>query len=567
MSTPRYHSDPSIYYLYQVLEELAAGSTRVPRFQRPFVWTDEQRLELLRSVFQGIPIGSILVWRTDRKIPTHEQIGPCSIAEDSATPGSVRSYLLDGLQRLSTLMSALQSPPMDEGGSTPPSVWIDEEGRQWIVYFDLDKQDFHIPRTAADVRSTWVPLHIILDNMKVLQWQQERLSTIPADVLARISVLARALGTYKLPLIPIVTDNIDQATLIFQRINSQGTSMSDVHMANALSWSEGFDLLEKIEAAREALNVIGWSGVKDELVFRTARLLLGFEAYGKNQDKVSKTLKENNAWLDEAARALRRAAEFLRDRCMIGNLDMLPYNMHIVVLAAAFHGVPEPTQERQERLRDWFWMTSYAQVFVGTASVRPYVTQAENILRGKSPGRWRKRGDLRLAQLPTAPDSHGVRGIALKIRLAELGPLDVNGRSIDARALLTRRGREGLPRLLNFALPTGPSLQMSPRKPLPVNCSGNLMLAEGAELEALRARLVDRSQHIQPGVLASHAIPAPAYQALRGGDVQKFLRLRSDEINQIEQRFFKATYERYSAFSTSDDASEDEAEAEEDDDA
>ena len=36
--------------LRSLLEDVQRGHIRVPRFQRPFVWTDSQRLDLLRSV-------------------------------------------------------------------------------------------------------------------------------------------------------------------------------------------------------------------------------------------------------------------------------------------------------------------------------------------------------------------------------------------------------------------------------------------------------------------------------------------------------------------------------------
>ena len=111
MSGPTYLVQPNIIRLPQLLEELWQGEIQIPRFQRPFVWTADQRLLLFESIYQGMPIGGILVWRTRehnlRCIPNlgHLQLGGSS--DENARGDTVRQYLLDGHQRLTTLYTAL----------------------------------------------------------------------------------------------------------------------------------------------------------------------------------------------------------------------------------------------------------------------------------------------------------------------------------------------------------------------------------------------------------------------------------------------------------------------------
>jgi len=54
MNTPSYHSDPHVTFLSQLLDEIKEGIIQVPKFQRPLVWRWEDRLELLRSIRDGI---------------------------------------------------------------------------------------------------------------------------------------------------------------------------------------------------------------------------------------------------------------------------------------------------------------------------------------------------------------------------------------------------------------------------------------------------------------------------------------------------------------------------------
>src|SRR5215212_6030319 len=106
MKAPTFYSDPHVQFLSQILEEIGGGGLQVPRFQRPLVWNWERRLELLRSIRDGIPIGAIMVWRTNTVIiDCYEKLGPHVLQEPA--PGMTRQYILDGVQRLSTLYGAL----------------------------------------------------------------------------------------------------------------------------------------------------------------------------------------------------------------------------------------------------------------------------------------------------------------------------------------------------------------------------------------------------------------------------------------------------------------------------
>ena len=75
MNLPTYFSDPQVQNLQQIIEDIQRGGLLIPRFQRLFQWTDDQRLTLLQSIREGLPIGSILVWRTtEHKLDTFPEI-------------------------------------------------------------------------------------------------------------------------------------------------------------------------------------------------------------------------------------------------------------------------------------------------------------------------------------------------------------------------------------------------------------------------------------------------------------------------------------------------------------
>ena len=52
--------------LFNYLNDFEDGKIQIPPFQRDFVWTNDKKLELLDSLKNGYPIGSVLFWQ-----PTH----------------------------------------------------------------------------------------------------------------------------------------------------------------------------------------------------------------------------------------------------------------------------------------------------------------------------------------------------------------------------------------------------------------------------------------------------------------------------------------------------------------
>ena len=121
--------------LRSLLEDVQRGHIRVPRFQRPFVWSDDQRLELLQSVRDNMPIGSLLVWRTIKfKLASFPSVGPHiipSIAD--IAPATGWQYLLDGHQRVSTLLGLLLPPTH----LTAISLISEDDEIDWDIKYDL----------------------------------------------------------------------------------------------------------------------------------------------------------------------------------------------------------------------------------------------------------------------------------------------------------------------------------------------------------------------------------------------------------------------------------------------
>ena len=47
------------------------GDIQLPEMQRSYAWTKEKVRALVDSIYKGYPSGSILLWETDARVPTH----------------------------------------------------------------------------------------------------------------------------------------------------------------------------------------------------------------------------------------------------------------------------------------------------------------------------------------------------------------------------------------------------------------------------------------------------------------------------------------------------------------
>lgn len=97
--------------LSTLLDQIDNGTVLLPEFQRGYVWNRDQVRGLLRSMYLGHPVGSLLLWETS--------------AEDTAVRGgSARSgthlLLLDGQQRITSLYGVIRgrAPAFFEGDAS-----------------------------------------------------------------------------------------------------------------------------------------------------------------------------------------------------------------------------------------------------------------------------------------------------------------------------------------------------------------------------------------------------------------------------------------------------------------
>ncbi len=99
----------------KLVDMIHSGDLRLPEMQRRYVWPATRVRDLLDSLYRGYPSGTILVWETDREMPSRDL---AVIQGQSSFTG--HKLLLDGQQRLTSLSAVLRGQPVSVRGKKKP---------------------------------------------------------------------------------------------------------------------------------------------------------------------------------------------------------------------------------------------------------------------------------------------------------------------------------------------------------------------------------------------------------------------------------------------------------------
>ncbi len=364
------YTEPYIQFIEQILDSMKRGQLLCPQFQRTFVWGISNQISLLESIKNGLPIGSIMVWKTTNlEIDYYEKISGFTFFDKNEfdiSKNHSKAYILDGLQRLTTLYVALNKKNTQE----------EDVENQTSFYYHLKKKIF---LSHSQIRKEnylmLMPLNILLDNIALLKFQRNLFKIIlneeeVDELVNEIDEISAAFRQYKIPIIPVVTDDISVATNSFQRINSEGVKVSDLEMIHALTWKEKYDFNSEIEKLKsEDLDSLDWGEIPVDVIIKTIKLMLNKNIYKTDPIDLSKSILENKGIISKAVYYIREAVDFIRYNLKVPSFIFIPYSLQIVILAYMFKysddALIKPNDELRELVADWFWFTSYTQAFSG----------------------------------------------------------------------------------------------------------------------------------------------------------------------------------------------------------
>ena len=200
----------------------------LPEFQREYVWSREQAKQLMVSLTKKYPVGGILLWKTQN---------PPELKNVDASKPRLGTYqlILDGQQRLTSLYMLMtgEIPPY----YTSDDITVDIRN----LYFNLDDGDFQYyqPVRMRD-EPTWVRVIDCFNDAGNIGF--DIADSVFSDKDAQYAAAARkytdnlnklkSVVNIDLPEQIIPADaSLDQAIDVFDRVNRQGTKLTDAELA------------------------------------------------------------------------------------------------------------------------------------------------------------------------------------------------------------------------------------------------------------------------------------------------------------------------------------------------
>ncbi|HEV7305117.1 GmrSD restriction endonuclease domain-containing protein [Ensifer sp.] len=401
-----------------IIADIRKGEIKIPKFQRPFVWKEDQAIKLVDSIARGYPVGSVLLWRTADKLNSERELGTFQLPQtDEMTP---TKYVLDGQQRITVVYSAFGAAPTDPG---------------FKPVYDLRNEAFHVGTDALQVHH--FPLRYVYRTTDLLNFRTALQTLDDREVLQeRLDALIGAITGYRIPVVELRDLTVEEVCPIFERINSSGTRLSTFDLIAAATWSKTFDLAAHAEGIASELAPKGFDGISNETILKCISVVL-IESVKKEDVLRIRELGEQRISdaTNRTKEALRKAIDLLQKEFSIQAMSFLPYEAHMICLTKVFGEVKSLDAAQLKRLRQWFWLTSFSEHFRGASEA--FVTSSS-----REAVKWIVKGEGECARFGSAPTAANLidtkfhfRAAVVKayvIALAKAKPRNItNGATVD----------------------------------------------------------------------------------------------------------------------------------------
>ena len=374
--------------LETLLDEIHAGTSGLPDFQRSYVWDPDDTVRLVASIARHFPAGSILaVGNANDYFKTRR-------FETAPDNGHKPKYLiLDGQQRLTSLYQAFF-------GSGKYVYYLDID--RFIAGKDLADEDvikfekatkkvegkpFHEVMegdVSYQAKNKLMPLSVIFGPGKNFnKWEKKFIKEIPEDKKEEISSqleriddeLISKIDKYLFPVTSLKSDiSIAALCTIFETLNKGGEKLTTFEILVARFWKDGINLRTLWEKAEEDYPVLKDYGVQPYQIIQCISMITYPTASCKREDVLRLKANDINDKWDLALESMIYGLEIISQDCKILNEKWLPTAAMLGPLAAVLaigKSLPKNTKGvRKSQVVKWLWCAIFSQRYEAAANTR-----------------------------------------------------------------------------------------------------------------------------------------------------------------------------------------------------
>jgi len=217
----------------QLVDLFQRGKIAIPEIQRDVVWKAEKVKDLLDSITQSYPCGSLILWEPREKDHTlvKSMIRPERLEQAKTQLPSY--FLLDGQQRLTALATVMLTRERLK------ELLIELEEEMPFIFVNLKKfpHDIEATTDVAGYKLPWVPFPRLFDGSL---FTDPAYQAIPS-IHSKIQEYVQNFRDYQFPVQIIRERTYEAVAEVFTRVNSQGTQLTgaEIHLARIVPHWKG----------------------------------------------------------------------------------------------------------------------------------------------------------------------------------------------------------------------------------------------------------------------------------------------------------------------------------------
>lgn len=384
--------------LKDLLGEIHSRTTVLPDFQRDFVWEPGATQELIVSIANNYPAGSIL------RVRDAKRVFACREFEGAPKlDGKKHTFLvLDGQQRMTSLYQAfygvgehiyfLELQKLLDGADFEEAIFHVRAATKWAKAresFERQAQELLLPlsvlKGGAGGFLQWV--------LQVTNPMQQDQRTQMLDALTKINdQWIKIIDDYHFPVVTL-SDKTEPDALctIFETLNRTGVKLSVFELLTARFWPHNINLRELWDNARGEYSIIEDFEVDPYYVLQAISLACRKAPSCKRSDVLNLTNKDIEKWWPKVITGLVTGLEILRDDCKVVLPKWLPYQTMLAPIAAVLAklGLPKTPAAgaHREKIKQWFWCAVFGQAYESS----PNSQSAKDVV---ALGEWLGGGDV-----------------------------------------------------------------------------------------------------------------------------------------------------------------------------
>lgn len=360
-----------------LLESIDNREVALPDFQRDFVWDARATEELIESICQNYPAGSLLRIKNSKDF----YFAPREFYGAPALDGRKPSYLiLDGQQRLTSLYQALYGSG-DHRYFVNLQALMNGEDLEACVFYTNRKDGQKLYGTVQQQSDQLVfPLSRVFGPGDGFDgWLDEVLELRMENAEARRALKKRLREVYKASIDPLEQYEFPMVTLaegtsaaavctIFETLNRTGVKLSVFDLLAARFWPQSVRLRDMWEKALADYPALAAFEVDPYYALQSVALYAADAAPScKRKDVLQLTVGQIQQGWDVVVRGLAHTFEILSNDCGVLVPAWLPYYTILIPAAAALATVKDKkgpaVGATRDRFKRWFWCSVFAQAY------------------------------------------------------------------------------------------------------------------------------------------------------------------------------------------------------------